>query len=1513
VRTLSTARTRYRLAILGGLLAIAAAVQADTRNFYFQRIADDRGLAQKTVTAIAQDPQGFLWVGTEGGLHRYDGQRYRLYRGDPRDADSLPDNHVTALAADGGHLLWIGTASQYVAQLDLRNGHFRRYPPTLLGPADAQRKSVRALAFQPGRGLWVGTLQGLERLDPANGTQRKVLALSLELSRMNQRQALLADAGGVVWYATPQGLYRIDAADHAERVGPATAVSALHKDAGGRLWVGNAQGLHRVDPSRRELVRRWPAPEAAPQEVVSIASANDGYLWLAISRSGGLRRIPIVGDRVETLQENPTVPGSLPDSAVTTLYMDRTGLLWVGSYVRGMAITDARGARFPYLYDAPRLQAGDMSVRAMAETDDGQVWIATDLGHLLRYRSQEGRLEDLGAPLPAHSDPQTASRITGFAALDADRYWVATSVGLYQLDNRSGAAAVVALPGEVATPYLRSIAAAADGTLWLGSFRQGLFHFDPVRRQVDRYLPDSGDPARRLSHASVPALLVDRGGRVWIGTSDGLDLLQDGKLYHFRNAPGQADSLPGNIVRALMQGRDGRLWVGTHAGLAEILDGPQVRFAPALPEDASGPSPMIYSIAEDPLRRLWMGTDAGLVRFDPTAHKTRRFALADGLQDLEFNGGAALRLRDGRLALGGIRGVNLFDPARIRDSGYAPPLRLLSVRVGSEGPEDGGVNWDERAQVTLPQTAGILQLRLGALDFADPAALRYRYRLEGYDERWIDNGSRADITYTGLSPGRYQLRAQATNRDGLWNAQELTLPITVTPAPWRSAWALALYALLAIAAGAGLAWLWRRRRRAERGYFEQIREREESLKTALWASGEHFWDNDLVANCAHVLSIEEPGDSGAAVRTLRFANPQLEVHPDDLPMVQQTMREHIEGRTPMFVSEHRARNRDGKWVWIRARGRAVARDAQGRVTRVAGTARDISDRRDADRERRIASEVLRSMNEAVSVLDENFVFVAVNPAFSKTTGYAEEEAIGQSASMIDSPQHDAGFYRDMRMALVRDGHWSGEMWQRRKNGEEILCSLETTVVEGAIDQRNLYVAVLSDITHAKRTEHELRLLANYDTLTNLPNRSLLSERLSQAIVNARREDSRIAVLFLDLDRFKEVNDSLGHATGDRILRASAARLREVAPPGATVARLSGDEFTVVLEHLQDPEEADRLAERIIEAFDAPLAIEDRREIIISPSIGISLYPDHAQVPTDLLKHADTAMYQAKAAGRRTYQRYTEQMEWELRQRATLSGALRKVLENGELRLVYQPRLSLHTGSITGVEALLRWEHPYLGVIPPSHFIPLAEESGMILPIGEWVLREACTMLRRWRQHGLTTLNMSVNVSALQLLRGDLPQQVAKVLSDTGVPGERLELELTESVVMTKAAQAAATMQALRNLGVRLAIDDFGTGYSSLAYLKRLPITTLKIDKAFIDDIAQNKDDKAITSSIIAMARTLGLYVVAEGVEHQAQAQLLLAQHCDEIQGYWVARPLDPYRCLAFLRNWQSGVARFEPA
>ena len=721
---------------------------------------------------------------------------------------------------------------------------------------------------------------------------------------------------------------------------------------------------------------------------------------------------------------------------------------------------------------------------------------------------------------------------------------------------------------------------------------------------------------------------------------------------------------------------------------------------------------------------------------------------------------------------------------------------------------------------------------------------------------------------------------------------------------------LQLYVALAVAGAVLLVLVFAlgRRARAEKRYSAQLRDREERLKLALWASSEQYWDYDLKSGHMHRMWVETRGHGDLHVRTITESDHNI--HPDDRPQVDAKLRAHLRGEAELFISEHRILDQRGEWVWVRARGRAVdtaPANGDNRVRRIAGTARDITRVRQAERERRIAIAVLRSMNEAVMVLDRDFNFISINPAFTRTTGYAEREVLAQNASLLDSNQHDVAFYNRIRQRLANEGHWAGEMWQRRKNGQEFLCQIESNATESIHGEHRIYIAVITDITQQKRAEQELRYLANFDTLTNLPNRAMLSERLSRAIVRARRQDHRIAVLFLDLDRFKDINDSLGHTAGDRILRAAAMRLQETVGEHQTVARLGGDEFTVVLENLSEPADADKVAREIITAFEAPLVLDDRQEVVISPSIGISLYPDHGQVPTELLKQADTAMYQAKAAGRRTFVRYDDHMEIANRRRAQLSSALNKVLDRGELRLVFQPRMSLVARRITGVEALLRWTSEDFGEVPPVQFIPLAEESGLILEIGEWVLREACRTLRRWHDAGQTGLTMAVNVSVLQLLRGDFTEIVRQALADTGIPPHALELELTESVLMANAEQSAAKLQALREMGVSLAIDDFGTGYSSLAYLKRLPITTLKIDKTFITDLNRDPDDTAITTTVITMAHSLGLTVVAEGVETETQLRFLDHFRCDEIQGYWLSRPVDAETCQRFIREWSPAA------
>ncbi len=721
--------------------------------------------------------------------------------------------------------------------------------------------------------------------------------------------------------------------------------------------------------------------------------------------------------------------------------------------------------------------------------------------------------------------------------------------------------------------------------------------------------------------------------------------------------------------------------------------------------------------------------------------------------------------------------------------------------------------------------------------------------------------------------------------------------------PWWASLPMKLvYVTAVIAIGGLLFWSIQRRRQSLREYHRALRQRDRRLQVAIWGSGDEFWDYDLREQRLHRIGADSllgmPSEQAMSAEEWR----RDAVHPHDLPGVEARFEALASGATDHYESQHRIRNAEGDWVWVLSRGKVVERDADGSATRIAGTARDVTAIRQAQRERLIAQQVIRSMSEAVTVTDLSFRFVSINPAFTRMLGYGEGTILGQDASILNAEQHDEQFYDTIRAAAVEHGRWSGELWQRCENGEELLCALDVSEVRDALGQRTHFVGVITDITERKRVEQELRYLANYDGLTGLPNRALLGERLAHALIRARRTGQRVAVLFLDLDRFKYINDSLGHNAGDRLLKAVGARLRATVPESATVARLGGDEFTVVLEGLDDVSEAEICAQRVLDAFSRALVVDGRTEFVISPSIGISISPEHGLVPTDLLKFADAAMYQAKERGRNTYLVYSDAMEARNKLRGELSGRLQKALDNNELRLVYQPRMSLDDGRITGVEALLRWRSDALGEVGPAVFIPLAEETGLIVAIGDWVLREAVAQLQTWSDQGVNVPNMAVNISMLQLFRGDLITRLMTALQGAQVKGHRLELELTESILMANPDHAIEALTQIKALGVRIAVDDFGTGYSSLAYLKRLPIDAVKIDRAFVGDIVTDADDRVITDTIIIMAHTLGLTVVAEGVETQEQMDYLREKGCDEAQGFLVSHPLEADDCLEFLRG-----------
>jgi len=527
--------------------------------------------------------------------------------------------------------------------------------------------------------------------------------------------------------------------------------------------------------------------------------------------------------------------------------------------------------------------------------------------------------------------------------------------------------------------------------------------------------------------------------------------------------------------------------------------------------------------------------------------------------------------------------------------------------------------------------------------------------------------------------------------------------------------------------------------------------------------------------------------------------------------------------------------------------------------------------------------------------------LSVNRALAEMHGYDSPE---QLLAEVSNRQLfvDPGRMDELRQMLDGNGVVRGaeiEVYRRDRTKKWVLMSLRA--VRDINGNTVLNEGIVEDISDRKVAEERVQYLAYYDALTGLPNRTLLRDRLSKALASARRRKDKVALLFLDLDRFKIANDSLGHSVGDLLLKEVAARLKRWAREQDTVARLGGDEFLIVLTDVKDIPGAAIAAERLMDAMTTEFVVQGHR-LMVSCSLGISIFPEHGADGETLIKNADAAMYSAKDYGRNNFQFFTGEMNSEVVERLTLENSLRLALEKKELFLVYQPQMDIATGRITGLEALLRWQNPELGLVPPDKFIRIAENSGLIVPIGEWVLRTACSQARKWQDEGLLAVPVAVNVSAVQFRQEGFRKLIDRVLRETGLAPQYLELELTESLLLSNADVTLSVLRGLKAMGLKLAIDDFGTGYSSFGYLKHFPVSKLKIDRSFVRDVAVNPDDAAITTAIISMAKSLSLKVIAEGVEDEAQMSFLRAHQCDEIQGYYFSKPLAPEDAADKLRG-----------
>ncbi len=581
-------------------------------------------------------------------------------------------------------------------------------------------------------------------------------------------------------------------------------------------------------------------------------------------------------------------------------------------------------------------------------------------------------------------------------------------------------------------------------------------------------------------------------------------------------------------------------------------------------------------------------------------------------------------------------------------------------------------------------------------------------------------------------------------------------------------------------------------------------------------------------------------------------------------------------------------------------------------TSVGGTASvyiDITERREAEEQLRVAAAVFDTSSEGIVVTDHNNRIIAVNPGFTKITGYHLDEVVGMSPNVLSSGRHDADYYSAMWRSLYENERWEGEIWNRNKNGDIYPEWLSLTLVRDEKNEVLQHIAVFSDITRRKQDEEKIRWQANYDPVTGLPNRTLFYERLGASLSSSHREGWITALLFVDLDNFKAVNDTRGHAVGDWLLQESAGRLAGCIREADTVARFGGDEFTLILQDIGGADDAAKVAQKIVSTLSEPFFAEGG-DIFIGASVGLTLYPDDGHDTETLIRHADMAMYRAKEAGRNGYRFFTQSMNEQMQQRTRIEDALRYALKRDELFLEFQPIVDNRSGNTVRAESLVRWHHPEKGKVSPLEFIPVAEDSGMIAQLGWWILEQACRTAADWMERGFDT-GVSVNVSALQIRLGLNVEDIVSLLNELSLPAQRLTLEITETLLLEETDKTLAWLNRVREAGIKLSVDDFGTGFSSLSYLKRFPVNSLKIDQSFVRDVTSDTENAALVRAIIKLAEAFDLDVIAEGVENEEQLAFLHENHCHLIQGYYFSRPLGSDAFIDFLkRSGGSGVVQF---
>ena len=1490
----------------------SAHAKSNIQNLYLEQLSVEDGLSQGTVISLLADEKGFIWLATENGVNIYDGYTFKQLKG---PNNSFLESSVLFVKQDNSDFVWINVDNglyQYHLktnkyQLVMRNvfdknakyvidvvkgensqnetGHWIATGKTVgfyqadkndiqitvdLSEELPEKEDIYKIRYHQ-QVLYISSRVGLYAYHIELNKWKKLPTVSaktatsdIKVTEANKVFTFYIDEHNTLYTGTGDGVYSLNIEnikDYIQGLVPAHKFKQIFERlsvwqfllSNNELYVTSDKGLHVIDTTNQQGQYLFGVSDyftnVSNNEIISIAKDSSGTFWLG-SQSSGVFLWDPSHELIKNYRYKKGDKNSLNDNVVWTIEGDNSNQqntlenIWVGTRV-GLNSIDLKNNTVEQLTEVLQIDKGSntFEVYSIHQYVSDSLLLYTSKGFFI-YDTHLKQTSEFNFD---EKTSQILSQDHYSVYLHEKRHlWLVYNENTSVIDLETGQIDTLSELGKVVPqntifsflgllPNSKTMVVATKSSLW--GYDITTRETRPLYKNLDELVSEFG---------SFDNWVIDENNVFWLSYPTkgliGLDYPSFEPKYFFNSK----NSIIDNNVYSLMKDNEGDIWFSTHKG--------------------------IFLLDKD------------------TQH-IRNFTIPDGFSALEFNGSSNYRLSNGNLAYGSMEGVSIFDPLVLKNKHLNDQINVHVTSISAISRELNLpilINQDE--DILLNYDDFGIQIDFSTLSYADKHSVVYQYHLTGDSEVGYPETTDNKITFPNLSSGTHILSVRAkspiTGKYSL--ASEIT--IRVSYAPWKSPLAYSVYALFLLVC----IFIWLQRRNEKRQLLlashEEVKFRENRLQLALIGSNSEVWDWQAKDNLIFGKRISQELGYTDKLTAYTFENHVELIHPDDRDNFLAQWCLFIEKCDPdeNFSCTYRLKHAAGHWLWYKDLGKIVTLDHKNKPSRITGSYTNITQSRAAEVRSQYYGEAFKQTNDWVLIVNDDFTRVTANQSLRKVFGLPDEE-FAFNNNFLGISKERWVYFKNLFPTLKEGGHWRGEELVVTRSGKEFNVVVNINVGRNKATNKLHYICVFTDISAQKIAEKELRYLANYDHLTGLPNRSFLLDRIKHAIELSDRQKKSIALFFIDLDKFKQVNDSLGHDSGDLLLVEVTRRLTELLRGDDTIARIGGDEFVILLESFRDVKYLGNVAQKIIAEVEKPVLLQGNK-VSIGASIGIALYPEDARDSSALLRHADVAMYHAKQLGRNTFQVFTLAMHAEATERLTKESNIRLAYNNDEFINHYQPIVDANTDQVVGFELLLRWQRKD-ELVYPGDFIDIAEELGLIIAMTEAALERGIIDLKKWHENN-PALYLSVNLSPRHFAKDNLVTYVADMLDNHNLPAQLLKIEVTESALLSEPEKSIKTMNSLSELGVILALDDFGTGFSSLSYLKRLPLDIIKIDRAFISGIGIEKADEAIVDVTLVLAKRLNMNCIAEGVETEEQLQYMVRRKCHHIQGYIYSKPIN---------------------